>query len=238
MHKSYGDDKAFLDLLLNCLVGFVFLFMIAFIQIEPNKNDAQIKTKAEYVVTLTWPETDPSDVDMWLEDPAGNLISFKGTHAGLTHLDRDDTGGAGDYFKLPDGRIIKYEYNQEIMTIRGFIPGDWTVTIHLYNRKIKDPVEATVRMDKINPNVVTVFNKTFKFTKHWEEITVLRFTMKTDGTMIDVHDTPISLIQKHPDIAKRMAREAMRKQVLPPPAASSGSAADRVRGGSSRIGGN
>jgi len=214
--RGYGDDKSFLDLLLNCLVGFVFLFTIAFIQIEPDANDAQIKTKAEYVITLTWPMGDPSDVDMWLQDPAGNLISFKGTEAGLTHLDRDDLGGAGDYFVLPDGRIIKYEYNQEIMTIRGFIPGEWIITVHMYNKKIKESTTATVRIDKLNPNVVTIFNEKFVLERHWQETTVMRFTMKMDGTIINVHDTPVSLIQKHPDLAHRMFRELQREQVLPP----------------------
>jgi hypothetical protein len=214
--KSYSDNTAFLDLLLNCLVGFVFLFMIAFMQIEPNKNDAEIKTKAEYVITLTWPMGDPSDVDMWVEDPAGNLISFKGKEAGLTHLDRDDLGGSGDYFTLPDGRIIKYEYNQEIMTIRGFIPGDWTISVHMYNKKIEASTMATIRIDKLNPNVVTVFNETFELKRHWQEITVTRFTMKMDGTMLGVHDTPVSLIQKHPDLKTRTAGELQRQQVVPP----------------------
>lgn len=219
MTKNYDDDKAFLDLLLNCLVGFVFLFTIAFIQIEPDANDAQVKTKAEYVITLTWPVEDPSDVDLWLEDPAGNLIGFKKKQAGFTVLDRDDLGGAGDTFRLPDGRIIKYEYNQEIMTIRGIIPGDWSVTVHLYNKKIKNPTVATVRIDKLNPKVVTVFNKKFTLKRHWEELTVIRFTMTSDGDMVDINDVPISLIQKHPDLRGRMAGELVREQVVSPPTA-------------------
>jgi hypothetical protein len=211
--KNYGDDKAFLDLLLNCLVGFVFLFMLAFIQIEPDANDAQVKTKAEYVITLTWPANDSSDVDLWLQDPAGNLISFKQKSAGFTVLDRDDLGGSGDTFRLPDGRIIRYEYNQEIMTIRGFIPGEWTITVHLYNKKIKDPTIATVRIDKLNPKVITVFNEKIELDRHWTETTVTRFTMASDGKMLDVHNTPVSLIQKHPDLKNRMAGELAREQV-------------------------
>jgi len=213
--RSYNDSTAFLDLLLNCLVGFVFLFMIAFMQIEPNKNDAEIKTKAEYVITLTWPVEDPSDVDMWLEDPAGNLISFKNKAAGLTHLDRDDLGGAGDSFRLPDGRIIRYEYNQEIMTIRGFIPGKWTITVHLYNKKIEAPTIATVRIDKLNPKVITIFNEKFELKRHWTETTVIRFTMKMNGELLNINDLPISLISKHPDLKGRTASELQRQQVMP-----------------------
>ncbi|RLG67114.1 MAG: hypothetical protein DRO11_10505 [Methanobacteriota archaeon] len=237
MTKSYGDNKAFLDLLLNCLVGFVFLFMVAFSQIAPDETEAQIKTKAEYVITLTWPIGDPSDVDMWLEDPAGNLISFKGKEAGLTHLDRDDLGGSGDSFMLPDGRIIRYEYNQEIMTIRGFIPGEWTINIHMYNKKKKEPTVATVRIDKLNPKVVTIFNEKFALEKHWQEITVIRFTMKSDGELIGIHKLPVSLIQKHPDLRNRTAGELQRNQVVHPPSTSVGASPHHRDAGISGSGG-
>jgi len=203
MTKKYGDDKAFLDLLLNCLVGFVFLFMVAFIQIEPDKTDASIKTKAEYVITLTWPVHDASDIDIWVQDPAGNLISFKDKAKGLTHIDRDDLGHSGDKYTLPDGRVIEYEYNQEIVTIRGFIPGEWIINLHYYNKRSEAPTPAAVRIDKLNPSVVTVFNKTFILKKHWEEVTVIRFEMKANGEMIDVNDLPTSLIKKHKDMKGR-----------------------------------
>lgn len=204
MTKKYGDDKSFLDLLLNCLVGFVFLFMVAFIQIEPDKTDASIKTKAEYVITLTWPASDTSDVDIWIEDPAGNLISFKQKEAGLTHIDRDDIGHSGDKYTLPDGRVIEYEYNQEIATIRGFIPGEWTINLHYYNKRTgAKATPAAVRIDKLNPSVVTVFNETFTLTKHWQEVTVVRFEMTNKGEMIGINDIPVSLIKKHPDMKGR-----------------------------------
>ena len=34
-HRSYGSQVAFIDLLFNTLVGFVFLFVMAFILINP-----------------------------------------------------------------------------------------------------------------------------------------------------------------------------------------------------------
>lgn len=171
------------------------MFMLAFSQIEPDKKDVA-KPKAEYIVTLTWGLQDSSDIDIWIQDPAGNLISFKEKEGGLTHLDRDDLGKSGDVYKLADGRVVSYNYNQEIVTIRGFIPGEWIINLHVYNKKNTWDSKAVVRIDKINPNVVTVINETVILKNHWEEVTVVRFTMKMDGTILGVNKLPVSLIEK------------------------------------------
>lgn len=205
MSRSYNDTTTFVDLLFNCVVGFVFLFMLAFIQIDPEeKSKADIKTKAEYIITMTWPLEDHSDVDIWIEDPAGHLIGFKQKEGGLTHLDRDDLGSLNDKFVMPDGRIVEYEYNQEIVTIRGFIPGDWTINVHLYTKRQTAPTKVHVRIDKLNPKVTTVFNKVITLDRHWQEKTVIRFTMTETGEMIGVHDRFVSLIAKHPALAGRI----------------------------------
>jgi len=204
MIRSYGDNKAFLDLLMCCLVGFVFMFMVAFSQIEPDRKDV-VKPKAEYIVTLTWELKDSSDIDIWVQDPAGNLISFKEKEGGLTHLDRDDLGKSGDVYKLADGRVVAYNYNQEIVTIRGFIPGEWIINLHVYNKKNTWDSNAVVRIDKINPSVVTVFNETVILKEHWEEATVVRFTMKMNGDMIEFNKLPISLIEKASNMGHREA---------------------------------
>ena len=204
--KSYGSAIGFLDLLFNCLIVFVFMFVVAFAQIEPDKKDV-VKPKAEYVITLTWERADSSDIDIWIQDPAGNLISFKDKILGLTHLDRDDLGKAGDVYKLPDGRVISYDYNQEIVTIRGFIPGEWIINLHVYNKKNTWDSKAVIRIDKINPSVVTVFNETTILKKHWEEVTVLRFTMKMNGDMVGLNKLPISLIEKTRNMGFREAHE-------------------------------
>lgn len=199
--KSYSSAIGFLDLLFNCLIVFVFMFVMAFAQIEPEAKKAELKTKAEYIITMTWPQEDSNDVDIWIMDPVGNLISFKKKSAGLTHIDRDDLGHAGDKFVTSDGQIVEYDYNQEIVTIRGFIPGEWIINIHLYkqNQKVK-PSMVKIRMDKLNPSVVSVLNETVILRYHWEEVTVIRFVMSSTGQIISRNKIPISLIKKHPDM--------------------------------------
>ena len=49
-----------------------------------------IDPKAEYILTITWEDNSPDDIDVWVEDPEGQLVYFRAAEAGLLHLDRDD----------------------------------------------------------------------------------------------------------------------------------------------------
>jgi hypothetical protein len=199
--KSYGSAIGFLDLLFNCLIVFVFMFVVAFAQIEPVNKDAELKTKAEFVITMTWDKDDSNDIDIWVLDPARNLISFKDKAKGLTHLDRDDLGHAGDKFVTPDGQVIEYDYNQEIVTIRGFIPGEWVINIHLFKKnQTRGPSKVNIRIDKLNPSVITILNENLVITKYWEEKTVIRFRMDNKGNITDRNKMFKSLIKLHPSM--------------------------------------
>lgn len=191
--KSYYNPTTFHDLLLNSLLGFVLLFTVAILLINPEAKKADIETKAEYVITVTWPEGYTSDVDTWLEDPAGNVIFFRNKEDGLMHLDRDDLGSEGDT-RVINGQRIVYPYNQEITTIRGFIPGEWVLNIHMYRKQDSGPVPVTVKIDKLNPKVQTVFVKVFDLNEQWQEKTVARFVMTADGDITEWSELPKELV--------------------------------------------
>ena len=50
----YRSSFGFIDLLFNMLIGFVFLFMLAFLLINPVAKKETIKPKAEYFIELEW----------------------------------------------------------------------------------------------------------------------------------------------------------------------------------------
>jgi hypothetical protein len=185
-----------LDLLFNTLVGFVFLFIISFLLINPSIKKADIKTKAEFVITVTWNDSSRDDVDTWLQDPVGNVLHFKQKDVGLAHLDRDDLGQINDTIILDDGRRIKYLHNQELTTIRGFLTGEWVLNVHMYNKLDENPTLVEVRIDKLNPKVETIFYKEIVMRSRWEEITVTRFVMTNDGDVISWDDLPKKLLEQ------------------------------------------
>ena len=55
-HRSYGSQVAFIDLLFNTLVGFVFLFVMAFILINPVAKKSNVELNAEFIITMKWPQ--------------------------------------------------------------------------------------------------------------------------------------------------------------------------------------
>ena len=116
-----ANKTPFLDILFNTLLGFVLLFTMAFMMMNVEKQDANAKMKAEYLITITWQDKSADDVDVWLEDPLGNVLFFRNKEIPMAHLDRDDLGLVNDTIILPNGNKETYERNQEIITIRGFI---------------------------------------------------------------------------------------------------------------------
>jgi hypothetical protein len=193
--RIYYNNTSFLDLLFNTLVGFVFLFIIAFLLINPSLKKADIKTKAEFVITVTWSDHSQDDVDTWLQDPAGNVLHFRQRDVGLAHLDRDDLGKINDTITLEDGRRVEYPHNQELTTIRGFLTGEWVLNLHMYNKRDANPILVEVRIDRLNPKVETVFYKKIMMKSRWEEITVTRFVMTNQGDIIDWDDLPKTLVK-------------------------------------------
>jgi len=192
--KDKDDAIPFTDLLFNLLLGYAFLFIISFLLIQPIVKKAEVSTQAEFIITVTWPVDNSDDIDTWLEDPLGNLIWFRQKENGLMHIDRDDIGSISDTVKLADGTIIKYPYNQEITTIRGFIPGEWILNIHVYRKRESHPTLVNVTVDKLNPTIQTIILKKIEMTQSWEEVTVARFEMTSNGDIMSIEDLPKKLV--------------------------------------------
>jgi len=188
------DSTPFVDLLFNLLLGFAFLFIISFLMIQPILKKAEVHTQAEYIITVTWPLDNRDDVDTWLEDPLGNLVWFNNKEAGLAHLDRDDLGDANDTIILADGSVIKYPYNQELLTIRGFIGGEWTLNVHMYSKLEREPTIVRVTMDKLNPKLKPILAKDILLEARGHEVTAARFEMSSNGDILSLNDIPKGLI--------------------------------------------
>lgn len=193
--RNYYNGTAFLDLLFNTLVGFVLLFFMSFLMIHPAAKKAEIETKAEYVISVTWPDGSEDDVDTWLQDPLGHIVHFRQKDSGMAHLDRDDLGSVNDVIKLADGSKIEYPHNQELTSIRGVIKGEWVLNVHMYNKRDKNPTKVEVRIEKLNPVVKTVFYKTIVLSTGWEEVTASRFVMSERGDIISWDDLPKKIIE-------------------------------------------
>ena len=194
MQRKYHTNLPFLDLLFNILIGFVFLFIVSFLLINPIAKRADIEVKAEFLITVFWPDNLEDDVDIYVEDPAGNLVWFKSREPGLMHLDRDDLGKRNDEVITATGTIL-FPENREIVTLRGIVPGEYVVNVHCYFKVGSKPVPVTVQIDKINPYSV-VLREIVDLSNKGEEITVTRFSVNSKGEVTNVNKLPKRLVQE------------------------------------------
>ena len=176
----------FTDLLFNTLMGFTLLFFISIIFMNPIAKLGNINYKAEYIITVIWPEDQPDDIDLWVQDPYQETVSYLRKEAGWLNLDRDDRGDLNDTVMI-NGEKVVHPINQEVVTIRGIISGEYIVNLHYYQSQSNRPVKANVKIEKVNPVLRLVFIDQLVLEKVDDEKTVLRFELDGNGEIIGIN---------------------------------------------------
>jgi len=194
--RSYGCNTSFLDLLFNMLLAFTALFILSFALINQNKdqNKTNNEAKAEYIITISWPDDMDNDVDAYVEDPDGHLVCFLRREDGLMHLDRDDLGSRNDNISTAEGQTVKYSHNREIVSLRSITEGEYCINVHAYRFTDLRPCEITVQMDKLNPKLETVYIRKVTLFKSGDEQTVVRFRLTKKGELLSTNTVQKSLL--------------------------------------------
>ena len=199
----------FYDMLFNMLIAFVFCFIVALLAMNPKTSKAgDVPAKAEYIITLSWPDNDPNDIDTWVRNPAGEVVWFRNREAGLMVLDRDDRGESNNVVVV-DGRRIVQPFRQEVVTLRGIVPGEYVVNAHYYeskggekgaaesnNPKVGQPVDVTLSVVKVNPRAEVVFNGQQRLAKRGDEATLVRFSVRGDGSVGGISTLGAHLVER------------------------------------------
>ena len=177
---SRNHVDPFTDLIFNILLGFVLLFFISILFINPITKLGNVNLKAEYIITIDWPDNLPDDIDLWVRDPNGEIVSYLNKDAGWLHLDRDDRGIINDRVKIGDQELV-YPINREVVTLRGLIPGEYTVNVFLYEHESKRPVDVKLTIEKVNPSLKLVYFNSISLPSKDTEITIARFNLNQKG---------------------------------------------------------
>jgi hypothetical protein len=181
-------------MLFKALQVIAFLFFIALLAISPDSKDGKIDSKAEFIITLDWPDNHPDDLDLFVQDPIGNIAWYRHREAGFLTLDRDDRGGANDFI-LVNGRKIPSPIREEIVTVRGVVAGEYTVNVSHFQATTGQPVAATVKVQKLNPTAQVIFDDKVMVDHTGDEKTAVRFKVNAEGKVIDVYQRPKSLLE-------------------------------------------
>ena len=185
MSNRYGSNLSFNDVLFNALLGFVVLFVLALLLINPITKKSDIPAKAEILITLEWDDEVGDDIDIWVQGPTGVPISFQNKTNGVMHLDRDDLGKTSDYMWI-DGERIIIKLNREVVSIRGIAPCDYYINIHVYSKNSKTgPTKYTLTLLDVNP-YREVYVMQGKLNKRGEIVRLPGFTLDEEGVVTDV----------------------------------------------------
>jgi hypothetical protein len=181
-------------MLFKALQVVAFLFFLALLVMNPEAKQGKIDTKAEFIITMGWPDSHPDDIDLYVEDPIGNIVWYHVREAGFMVLDRDDRGGANNSLTVAGRRILS-PIREETVSIRGIVAGEYTVNVQYYLATQHDPVPVAVKVEKINPTVEVIHYDTMMLDRAGQEKTAVRFRVAQDGSVTDTNHIEKSLVQ-------------------------------------------
>ena len=193
---KYKSTIAFIDILFNILIGFVFLFLIAFLLINPITKKNDIISPAEFLIVLNWPSHLDDDIDLWLRGPNGETVGFRSKEVGIFHLERDDLGFANDKV-IHSGNEIAVKKNQETIAIRGIYPGEYMISVMYYatydTKNPKKTIPVNVEVIKVNPYIIA-FTQNKTLTEVGQTINFYSFRVDERGFIKDIRETDANAV--------------------------------------------
>ena len=194
----YVSNVAFTDLLFNIVVGLAFLFLLAFILMNPIAKEKDVEEKSDFIIVMTWDDESGDDIDLWVRDPGGRIVSFRNRGIGFMHLDRDDLGLSNDKVQGPDGKVVYVYRNKEVVSLRGYSEGTYLVNAHVYNKKPwkdKKMYRSNIKVELIKLNPYSeVAQAEFIAIGRGQEFTAFHFTLNADGEVIKLSSEREALI--------------------------------------------
>ena len=187
-HDRFKSTIGFIDILFNILIGFAFLFIVAFLLIKPESKKEDFDRKAEFIIVMEWDDSRKDDIDLYVQDPTGKIVNFRDPRVNFMHLDKDDLGNRNDTIWV-DGKEQVVEINREVVTIRGILAGEHIInahyySTHTYSKTTPPPLYVRIKVHKVNPYSV-IWEGRKLFSNRGQEFTYLRFTVENDGRVMN-----------------------------------------------------
>jgi hypothetical protein len=158
------------------------LLLVVYTMIAPPRHPTSVETLGAYAVEVTWPASRDDDIDTYVEDPAGNVVSFSNRDVGLMHLDHDDLGKSSDRQRYRSNvEVVKH--NEERVVLRGVIPGEITVNVHAYRMSAAGPCPVHVRLYRLRGEDRELLHRSVELARTGDEATAFRFTLDARGVL-------------------------------------------------------
>ena len=189
--KSFPWLLPLADVCINLMLVFAVLLRlsVAASQSAHVESKTTASTHALYIVKVEWNSQSQDDVDTYAQDPLKHLVFFRRLADGLMVLEHDDTGMNSNTVTLPSGEKVVSAFNEEIVDIKGIIPGsEYIINVQMYSKRDPNPTSVEVELDKVaGGSNVKVHDETVVLKERGDEQTAFRFTLLPDGTVVDIN---------------------------------------------------
>lgn len=184
--RVFNSNLALVDLVLNLLVGFVTLFIIAFLLINPVAKKSTVDLPTEMIVEVTWNNESRSDIDLYLNGPTGATVYYGNKNNGYISLEKDDLGTTTDTYTV-NGEEVIVARNYEIISVNSLPIGEYVINVHGYFvHETVGKETARVRVTRISP--FAIIHESSHDIGHKQEATAVSFVIAPDGKIVDVRD--------------------------------------------------
>lgn len=195
-NNTYGS---LLNISLSIAKLFLIVGLLSIVLIQQNKVTYDgVRPKVEAMLTVTWEDKHPADVDTWVRCPTGETIWYRNMRECFVSLERDNLGTIGNVTYINNMPVYD-DSRQELVVFRKLSDGDYFVSVHLFsnpymlNKTDLNPVQVKIELNTLNPVVKLHFSGKVNLTRITEEISVLQFTV-SNGQIVSVRvDNPVSL---------------------------------------------
>lgn len=187
MRRTDGS-LAWAALDLTCCLLLVVYTLVA----PPKARTSNIATEGAYAVVLQWPRASRDDLDLYLQDPAGNVAWFGQHDAAELHLEHDDLGaGTGTSYQVGP--------NYERAIVRATIAGTFAAVAHMYCKRAPGPVSVTVELWKLGADPRPVRTRHLQLVGRGEQQTAFRWKLDRTGAVVATDELPVKLNQASGD---------------------------------------
>ena len=165
-----GEARAFAAIDFLCC-----LILVVYTLIAPPTQKAKptIDTLGRYSIDMTWPGKLDEDMDLWCQDPDGNVAWFASRDAGALSLQHDDMGELYD----PTG------VNHERMLVRYVVAGEYVCNVHVYRKSGTRLTPVRVTLTRLAGADEEKYSVVLAMRGQGDEQTAFRFTLDAKGRL-------------------------------------------------------
>ena len=95
-----------------------------------------------------------------------------------------------------NGKLVTNPINQESVSVRAWIPGEYVVNVLHYKSNYTEPVPVSVKVEKLNPVVTLVYYGVHPLSQAGMEVTATRFVLDGSGVVVSTSGLPKPLLTR------------------------------------------